>query len=100
MEGSYSQAPRASHEDAKAFWSTGAGQQDLAGDETGGQYNGPFVLPAPGPPSRAPCHSKAGIQELIDVIKVWHDFAMASEGGGGRPGSAGGGGAPRVLFSL
>lgn len=98
LEGSYSQAPQAGHEDAEAFRSAGAGQQDLAGDETGGQYNGLFVLPAPLHP--APCHSKAGIQELIDVIKVWHDFATASEGSGGGPGSAGGGGAPRVLFSL
>lgn len=92
--------PQAGHEDAEAFRSAGAGQRDLAGDETGGQYNGPFVLPAPGPPGPAPCHSKAGIQELIDVIKVWHDFATASEGGGDGPGCAGGGGAPRVLFSL
>lgn len=92
--------PRADHEDAEEFRSEGAGQRDLAGDETGGQYNSPFVLLAPGPPGPAPCHSKAGIQELIDVIKVWHDFATASEDGGDGPGSAGGGGAPRVLFSL
>jgi len=99
LEESYSQAPRAGHKDAEAFWSAGAGQRDLADDETGGQYNSLFVLPAPGPPSPAPCHSKAGIQELIDVIKVWHDFATASEGCGSRPGSVGGGGAPHVLFS-
>lgn len=29
----------------------GADQQDLAGDETGEQYNSPFVLLAPGPPA-------------------------------------------------
>lgn len=43
--------PGAGHEDAEAFQSMGAGQQDLAGDETGGQYNSPFVLLAPGPPA-------------------------------------------------
>lgn len=90
----------AGHEDAEAFWREGAGQQDLAADETEGQYKGPFVLPDPGPPSPAPCHSEAGIQKLIDVTEVWHDFAMASEGSGSEPASVGRAGAPRVLFCL
>lgn len=40
--------PEAGHEDAEVFQSMGAGQQDLAGDETGGQYNSLFVLLAAG----------------------------------------------------
>lgn len=50
-ERSCSQQPRAGHKDAEAFLRAGAGQWDLAGDETGGQYNSPFVLPAPSPPA-------------------------------------------------